>query len=509
MIMPMKTWRPMPDKDCLPAALYRAEQVREMDRCAIEEYGIPGDVLMERAGKAAFGLLRECWPDARRILVLAGTGNNGGDGFVLARLALQAGLEVRVLQLGDRGRINGDARTNAMRFAALSGDWLPCPDKLPEDVDLVVDAVLGTGLERSVEGRWARILGQVNAARTPVLSLDIPSGLQSDTGVVLGTAVCADVTISFIALKQGMFTADGPDCCGDIRFHALEVPARVYASHILSARRLDWAGQGTKLHPRKRSAHKGDFGHVLVVGGDKGYAGAARLCAEAALRTGAGLASLATRGEHLSAVLAGRPEIMVHGVEEVADLEPLLEKASVIALGPGLARQPWGQALWERVLETKLPLVMDADALNLLAEAPRHRKDWVLTPHPGEAARLLGRNTRDIHADRFDAVREIRQRYGGVVVLKGAGSLIAGGTHQPPAICSDGNPGMASGGMGDVLSGVIAAWMAQGWQNREAAQLGVCLHAAAGDMAARAGERGLLASDLMSHLRRLANPGNG
>ncbi len=504
----MKDWRSMPDKNCLPAALYRADQVREMDRLAIGKYGIPGDTLMERAGQAAFELMRRRWPQARRILVLTGTGNNGGDGFVLARLALQEGLNVRVRQLGDRERIQGDAHTNAMRYAALSGDWQPCGEHLPGDVDLIIDAVLGTGLERSVEGRWARVLGQVNAARTPVLSLDIPSGLHSDTGVILGTAVCADACISFIALKQGMFTADGPDCCGDIHFHALDVPAKVYASQVLSARRLDWAGQRSHLRPRKRSAHKGDFGHVLVVGGDWGYAGAARLCAEAALRTGAGLVSLATRREHLSPLLAGRPEIMVHGVEDVAQLEPLLERAGVIALGPGLGRQSWGQALWKRVLDMELPLVVDADALNLLAEAPRHREDWVLTPHPGEAARLLGRTVRDIHADRFGAARDIQRQYGGVVVLKGAGSIIASGAHHPPAVCSDGNPGMASGGMGDVLTGVVAAWLAQGWPGREAAQLAVCLHAAAGDKAARAGERGLLASDLMSHIRRLANPDN-
>ncbi|WP_308417046.1 NAD(P)H-hydrate dehydratase [Thiolapillus brandeum] len=504
----MKTWRPLPDKDCLPAALYRAGQVREMDRLAIEDYGIPGDTLMERAGQAAFDLLRGRWPEARRILVLAGTGNNGGDGFVLARLALQAGMEVQILQLGDRERIRGDARANALRYAALSGPWRPCGDHLPQDVDLIVDAVLGTGLERTVEGRWARILGQVNAANIPVLSLDIPSGLHSDTGSILGTAVCADATISFIALKQGMFTADGPDCCGDISFHALDVPAWVYASQVLSARRLDWSSQRKHLRPRKRSAHKGDFGHVLVVGGDRGYAGAGRLCAEAALRTGAGLVSLATRREHLPGVLAGRPEIMVHPVEEAAHIDPLLEKASVIALGPGLGRQSWGQALWQRVLDRELPLVVDADALNLLADAPRHREDWVLTPHPGEAARLLGWTTRDVHGDRFAAAEAIQRQYGGVVVLKGAGSIIAAGAHHCPAVCSDGNPGMASGGMGDVLTGVIAGWLAQGWPIREAAQLGVCLHGAAGDKAARAGERGLLASDLMSHIRRLANPDN-
>lgn len=498
----------MPRKSCLPAALYTVAQVREMDRLSIERYGIPGDELMQRAGQAAFDLLRQQWPEARSILLLTGTGNNGGDGFVVARLALQAGLQVRVIQLGERQRIAGDAQTNALRYAALSGDWQPFAGELPQNVDLVVDAIFGTGLERTVEGRWAQALVAMNDLPAPVLALDIPSGLHSDTGRILGTAVHADTTISYIGLKQGLFTADGPACCGAVRFDALDVPAQVYASQILSARRLDWYRQKQLLQPRSRSAHKGLFGHVLVVGGDHGYGGAARLCAEAALRTGAGLVSLATRDKHVSAVLAARPEIMAHGIAKPAEMQSLLQKASVVALGPGLGKADWGKVLWEKVLKTQYPVVVDADALNLLAKSPRQRDNWILTPHPGEAARLLGCSTETIHADRYAAVEKLQQRYGGVVVLKGAGTLIWNGGQRPTAVCSDGNPGMASGGMGDVLTGVIAGFIAQGWDLVHAAELGVCLHAAAADKAARAGERGLLASDLMSHIRRLANPDN-
>jgi len=498
----------MPRKSSLPAALYTAAQVREMDRLSIERYGIPGEELMERAGQAAFELLRQCWPDARRVLVLTGTGNNGGDGFVVARLALQAGLQVTVMQLGDRQRIAGDAKTSALRYAALSGDWRPFEKSLPGDMDLIVDAVFGTGLERNVEGRWAEALRSVNAMRVPVLALDIPSGLHSDTGKILGTAVQADATISFIGLKQGMFTADGPGCCGEVYFDALDVPAQVYASQILSARRLDWQRQKQLLQPRPRTAHKGRFGHVLVVGGDRGYGGAARLCAEATLRAGAGLVSLATRPEHVSAVLAARPEIMVHGVESPADLQALAQNATVVALGPGLGKADWGRALWRKLIDTELPLIVDADALNLLAESPRSYDNRVLTPHPGEAARLLRCTVDEINADRFKAVERLQRRYGGVAVLKGAGTLVLDSGNRPTAVCTDGNPGMASGGMGDVLTGVIAGLMAQGRDLAHAAELGVCLHAAAADKAARAGERGLLASDLMSHIRRLANPDN-
>lgn len=499
-------YRVMPKSDQLPHALYRAEQVRALDRAAIDDFDIPGEVLMERAGGAAFALLRELWPQAADITVLVGVGNNGGDGFVLARLAHEAGLKVRVLQLGDREKLVGDARLNAERYWQTGASW-QLFEGVPVQTDVIVDAVFGTGLEREVKGAWAEAIETMTQHRAPVLALDIPSGLHADTGVALGVAVQADVSISFIGLKQGMFTADGPACCGEIHFDALEVPAKVYARQILSARRLDWRKQSEQLAPRLRTAHKGHFGHVLVVGGELGYGGAARLAAEAGLRCGAGMVSLATRPEHVAAVLAARPEVMVHGVSEADELDGLIERAGVIAVGPGLGRDPWGQALWRRVRAADRPLVVDADALNLLAEEPVRHHNWVLTPHPGEASRLLDQPVDAIQADRFAAVQQLVARYGGVALLKGAGTLVRGEGNKPTAVCSDGNPGMASGGMGDVLTGVIAALIAQGFELEEAAAMGACLHGAAADAAvAVAGERGLLASDLMPHLRALVNP---
>ena len=504
----MSDHRILPKVHHLPQALYRAEQVRELDRLAIEEYGIPGELLMERAGEAAWRLLEQRWPNASRILVLVGTGNNGGDGFVVARLALQAGRKVTVLQLGDRDRISGDARSNALKYAALSGDWRAFEGRLPDNADLLVDGIFGTGLEREVSGTWAEAIRAANAHRAPVLALDLPSGLHADTGAVLGAAVRAEATISFIGLKQGMFTGEGPACCGEIFFDSLEVPARLYGHLVISARRIDWARQRDLLQPRVATAHKGHFGHVLVIGGDRGMGGAARLAAEAALRTGAGLVSLATRPEHVAPVLASRPEIMAHGIEEPLQLDPLLRNCTHIAIGPGLGRDDWGRMLLEMALAAGRPLVVDADGLNLLAEAPVFRDDWVLTPHPGEAARLLDSCVAEIQADRFAAVEQLQHRYGGVAVLKGAGTLVASGGDRRPAVCSDGNPGMASGGMGDVLTGVVAGWLAQGQPLAAAAELAVTLHGAAADKAARAGRRGLLAMDLMSHVRRLANPDN-
>ncbi|MCB1774758.1 MAG: NAD(P)H-hydrate dehydratase [Gammaproteobacteria bacterium] len=498
------TYRALPSSDQLPRALYTAAQVREFDRLAIERCGIPGETLMERAGVAAFACLRETWPAARRVAVLVGGGNNGGDGYVVARLALEQGFEVSVLQLGDPARLQGDAALNAQRWQAAGGSSAPF-DGLPRDLDVIVDAMLGTGLERDVAGLYARAVEVANAHRAPALAIDIPSGLHADSGAILGCAVRAEVTVTFIGLKQGLFTGSGPDCAGRVVFAGLEVPAAVFASTVLSARRVDWSGQGGLLQPRRRSAHKGHFGHVLVIGGNHGFGGAARLAAEAALRVGAGLVSLATRPLHVSSVLAARPEVMVHGIETADQLAPLLRTASVVAIGPGLGRDAWAQALWQAAVGSGRPLVVDADALHLLAADGLRRDDWVLTPHPGEAAAMLGLCNAEVGAQRFDAVAQLQRRYGGSVVLKGAGSLVHSGGTTPPALCTDGNPGMATGGMGDVLTGIIAGLMAQGLERRDAAEGGVCLHAAAADRAATDGERGLLPSDLVEWLRSLVN----
>lgn len=496
----------IPQSNLLPYALYRADQVRALDRQAIERFAIPGRELMARAGAAAFDLIKQRWPQARTLVILTGLGNNAGDGFVLAALAQRAGLLVQVLQLGDRAKLGGDALHHAEQWAAaaMPGAWHDY-NGLPQKCDLIIDAMLGTGLQRGLRGAWLQAVQAVNAHAAPVLAIDIPTGLHADTGIALGAAIRADATISYIGLKQGMFTADGVDACGDIYFDALQVPAAVYASQILAARRIDWRKQG-KLEPRQRSAHKGHYGHVLVIGGDHGYGGAVRLAAEAAARCGAGLVSVATRAAHVSGILAARPELMVHAVDHLHRLPALLRQASMIVLGPGLGRSAWARALYAAALASERPMIIDADALNLLAEQPSRRENWVLTPHPGEAARLLDTCTATIQADRFTAVRQLQQKYGGVTVLKGPGTLIASAGQGPLALCSDGNPGMASGGMGDVLTGVIAALAAQGLELQQAAENGVCLHVAAADQAAaKQGERGLLAGDLLDELRLLNN----
>ncbi len=496
----------------LPVSLYRAEQVRALDRIAIDEQGIPGAVLMERAGLAAFQACRQRWPDASRIAVVCGVGNNGGDGYVMARRAMEAGLDVRVCQLGDASRLQGDALQAFQRMQRTGLQAISFSSEALVWADVVVDAIFGTGLDREVKGVWADALMTIRDSGVPVLAIDIPSGLDADTGRVHGTAVRAELSISFIGLKQGMFTNEGREHSGTIWFDDLAVPAEVYRRFSPSARRISYRRLASSLAPRPRSAHKGHFGHVLVVGGEQGYAGAARLAAEAAARVGAGLVTVATRTSHATTITATRPELMCQAVDGQDQLLPLLERATVIAIGPGLGQSAWAESLLSTALAAGHRVVIDADALNLMARTTKPgtpsadgSERWVLTPHPGEAARLLGCSPHEVQSDRFAAVRGLVERYGGVCVLKGSGTLVleAGGDI---AVAEGGDPGMASGGMGDILTGIIAGLVAQGWSLSEAARLGVCLHAQAGDLAAAGGERGLLAGDLLAPLRALVNP---
>lgn len=486
--------------------LYRAEQARELDRRAIEERGIPGYTLMCRAGEAVFAAVRECRPGARRLAVVCGAGNNGGDGFVVARLAHRAGREVEVLELVEASRLRGDAATARSECVAAGVTPHPFDAARLARAEVVVDAVFGTGLDREVGGAWRAALEAIDGQGAPVVAVDIPSGLHADTGAVLGVAVHAAATVTFIARKAGLYSGEGPAYRGALYFDALGVPADLYGGLEPAALRLDPVGLARLLAPRPRSAHKGCYGHVLLVGGERGMGGALRMAGAAAGRVGAGLVSLATRAEHAAALSAGAPELMAHGVGGPGDLGALLGRATVVAVGPGLGRGRWGVDLFGSLLDSRLPLVVDADALNLLAREPVARGNWVLTPHPGEAARLLSTDTGAVQRDRYAMARALAERYAAVVVLKGAGTVIQAG-EGAPWVAEVGNPGMASGGMGDVLTGVIAALLAQGLDPAAAARLGVYLHGAAADAAARAGgERGLLASDLLPELRRLANP---
>lgn len=490
-----------------PSSLFTAAETRELDRLAIEEGGLPGIVLMKRAGRAAWQLLRQRWPEARTVAVVCGGGNNGGDGYIVAGLAAEQGFQVRLVAAVDPARLRGDA-ARARDFAVAAG-VSPEPVGRALEADVVVDALLGTGVKGEVRAAQAALIDAMNASGRPVLALDLPSGLCSDTGRACGVAVRAQATMTFIGVKRGLCTAAGPAHRGDLFFAGLGVPPWVYERVGGEVQRLALADLLSALPPRPRDAHKGRYGHVLVVGGERGYGGAVALAAEGVLRTGAGLTSVATRPEHVGALLARHPELMVRGIDKGAELELLLESASAVVVGPGLGQSGWSEQLLQRVLAARKPTLIDADGLNIMARLgwqPAPDVPLVLTPHPGEAARLLGCTVAEVQQDRFASAIQLSQRYQAEVLLKGAGSVMASSEQTGVDLCSYGNPGMASGGMGDVLSGIIGALLAQGLEAGTALRLGVCLHAASGDLAAREhGETGLVATDLMTPLRQLIN----
>lgn len=483
-------------------ALYEADAVRRIDAAAIAS-GIAGSALMLRAAEAAWQVAVQQWPAARSIAVLCGPGHNGGDGYALALLARNSGRHVRLFQWQSPPR-SDTAQPFVTAWQQAGGRIEPLAQACDAAPDLWVDAVLGIGLNRAPPEDLAAVIARVNAQAGAVLALDVPSGLNASTGEAPGAVIKADLTVSFIAHKLGLWTGAGPHCCGVRVLDRLAVPDIAYAGETPAAT-LIGPVTAVDLPPRDRHAHKGHHGHVLVIGGSTGAIGAALLCARAALRAGAGYVSVATRAEHVATLVGAQPELMVHGVEAAEALMPLLRRASVVAIGPGLGQERWGRSLLDAAIASGLPAVIDADGLNLLAQRPQQLGGTVLTPHPGEAARLLVQTVADVERDRHQAVTQLAQRYGSTVVLKGAGSLVCDGGHV--GCCPTGNPGMAVAGMGDVLTGIIAALMAQGRSPAEAARLGVRVHADAGDIVAgRRGQRGLLPSDTIEALSGPLNP---
>jgi len=483
----------------IPKKLYLTNQVKEIERIVIDEQGVDGIELMRSAGKAVFSLIQQHYAGSD-LVVLCGSGNNAGDGYVIAKLALESAITVRVIVLADPGNLRGDAMIAYQDFIESGGLIEYWNKQSLFSNDIVVDALLGTGVNRQVLGEYKEVIDGVNQTSCPVISVDIPSGLNADTGCVMGVAIKADHTMTFVGLKQGLFTGDAAEYCGDISYASLDIANDVFQSVNHSASLIS----APHFKKRNRCAHKGSNGHVLVVGGEVGYAGAITLAAQASLRIGAGLVSVATRQQHCSFINMNRPEIMSHAVEELNELLPLLDKASVIVIGPGLGQSSWANELFNAVIQSTKPLIVDADALNLLAKNQHYNDNWVLTPHPGEAARLLNCSIADIASDRFAAISKLQSIYGGIVLLKGAGTLLYNGSEI--SISQTGNPGMASGGMGDLLSGMIAGLVAQKRSLSDAAEAAVYLHGKAADLSAQQeGEIGMIASDLLPYIRNLVN----
>jgi NAD(P)H-hydrate epimerase len=498
----------LPERDAVlssapPRRLYTAQQSRAVDRYTIDTLGVPGERLMARAARSAFELLLREVPQPHYLQVLCGPGNNGGDGLLLAVLAAGRGIDVRVLLVGGVPR-SPDAVRAAQRAKSAGLELESFAEDLLETRGVIVDAMLGTGVDGPLREEYACAAAAVNKLELPVLALDLPTGVQADTGAVAGEAVRARWTVSFITAKRGLYTGAGPAHAGATHVAELGVPAEAFAVAGPAWDTLAMERELSGLSPRRGGVHKGDFGRCLLVGGDHGMGGALILAAEAALRCGAGLCRAATRGEHLAPLLARRPECMAVAVDYRGALEEHLAWASAIVVGPGLGQAPWAEQLLQLCLGADRPLLLDADALNLIArwQAWPLPPGSVITPHPGEAARLLEVPVAEVQADRFAAAESLAQRYAAAVVLKGQGSLVV--AEDSKALCLAGNAGMASGGMGDVLSGVIGALLTQGLSAAEAARLGTELHSSAADRAAQEqGTTALLAGDLLPVLGQL------
>ncbi|MCK0164227.1 NAD(P)H-hydrate dehydratase [Marinobacter sp. S6332] len=503
----------------LPDALFSADSVRRIDQYVIEQLGVDGFDLMQSAARAAFRRLVLRWPGIESLLVLCGAGNNGGDGYLIAANALRHGLAVHCVAVAPTEKLNGDARkawqkavADGVEVRELADISEPGLDSLVESAELIVDAMLGTGASGAPREPFASVIARCNRSGLPTLAVDVPSGLNATTGAAKGEVVQASVTVTFIGHKAGLYTGHGAAACGDIVFESLSTAIK--AGDIAGiadsgengerpiAMLQSWKSVQGSLPRRPANAHKGRFGHVLVVAGDRGFGGAGLLAAEAAARSGAGLVSLATRPEHVTAALARCPSVMVHGLTHGSELPSLLDAATVVVCGPGIGQSAWGQQMLQQVVESGKPRVLDADALNLLSSrvaVPANNQ--ILTPHPGEAARLLNCLVPEIEADRLAAANKLQSLYGGAVLLKGAGTVISAG-ETTVDIAGGSNPGMATGGMGDVLSGIIGAVYAQiiGSPAR-AATLGAVVHLEAASRASiEKGYMGLIATDVIDAL---------
>ncbi|NKB46340.1 MAG: NAD(P)H-hydrate dehydratase [Legionellales bacterium] len=497
-----------------PTRLLTIEQIRHVERMAIEQLQISGEEMMQRAGRAAVEIMSDFFPSKPvSVIVFCGGGHNGGDGYVLAQLLHELDIAVTLIALKPINQLPPVAKkaAKACQKAGLSIEPLTEDSNVDDleltEYDLIIDAILGIGLAQEVTGIAKHAIELVNQAgvETSVLSLDVASGVDADTGRVWGDAVKADLVVTFIAGKPGLFTGDAVNYCQQVVCADLDLDELV-TEQPNQIEGLDYTVfSEIFLLPRRAGVHKGQLGHALIIGGDLGMPGAAILAGEACLRSGVGLVTIATQPQHVSAVVARAPELMVYGVTQASDLQPLIDKADVIAIGPGLADSAWSQAMFDAVIQMDKPLVIDAGALTLLAKAPQMNNRWILTPHPGEAARLLATTVTEIQNDRRAAIKQLEQQYGGIVVLKGAGTLIEI-PETVTQICMACLPSLATAGSGDVLTGAITSFVAQRFPTEVAAVLGVLVHAEAGRLAGRDGERGTRATDLLTGLRQAANP---
>lgn len=489
--------------------LFTAAETRELDRAAMDA-GIPGTALMERAGEEVARAITEGWPEWRSMAigVLAGGGNNGGDGYVAARRLRELGGAPTLIAASDPQGLKGEAAGAAERWLQ-AGAEVSSPPRALDGFDLLVDALLGTGLASPVRSPYSELIEAVRESPAEVVAVDIPSGLDADTGRILGTAPRASLTVTFVGRKRGLFTGEGAQAAGRVRFSDLGIPAAVYRDHPASGGLLD--REAVALPGRPVNCHKGTFGRVVVAGGGPGLAGAAGLAGRAAMRAGSGWTVACVAPENRDAVAGFLPELITARWAEGGGFpDDLGQQADAVAVGPGLGRSPEARTLLEEAIALPAPLVVDADGLNLLAgdaglarRLAEREAAAVVTPHPGEAARMLNSDPAEVQSDRFAAAARIAERLGAVCCLKGAGTVIArpDGTYT---VNPTGNPGMAAGGQGDILTGILAARLGQGDPPERAADRAAWAHGAAADrLSGRLGPFGFTPSECADELPRV------
>jgi NAD(P)H-hydrate epimerase len=506
-----------------------AEQMQELDRKAIEIYRIPGIVLMENAGRGAAETLFNHFPDLtkKRVAVVSGKGNNGGDGFVIARYLLNRGVSVRVFLLTDPKNLRGDAEINYHIFHRMKGEVIPLPSskeyqkvrKDLEKVDLIIDGIFGTGLDAEVRGYYREVIEHLNTLHKPIVAIDIPSGLDANTGKPLGTSIRATLTITFGLPKVGHLISQGPEYVGRLKIVDIGIPKVLVEEEKIQTYLIEDEEIKSYLSiPRRPDTHKGDYGHLLVIAGSVGKTGAAAMACEAALRVGAGLVTLAIPKSLNSIMEVKLTEVMTEPLPETPkqtlslrafnSLLRLCENKKAVVIGPGVGTFKETQTLLLKLIKTlNIPVVIDADGLNALSTQPKilplENRSVVLTPHPGEMARLIQSTPKQVQEDRLGISRNFAQTNHVYLVLKGYRTLIAT-PHGDVFINPTGNPGMASGGTGDVLTGMIGGLICQGFDILTSLKISVYLHGLAGDeMAKELGEKSLVATDIISKLPSL------
>jgi NAD(P)H-hydrate epimerase len=502
--------------------LVTAAQMQSLDRRTIEEAKVPGTTLMENAGRGVVEAFEKAFgsPAGKRVTIFCGKGNNGGDGFVVARLLRRKRAKVRVLLFADPKELRGDAQTMHRRLVRSAGASVVTPQPAKghirdqaDHADVLIDALLGTGLSSPVKGRYQEAITEMNASSAPTIAVDLPSGIHSDNGQILGTAVDASLTVTFGCPKVGLYLGAAIDQAGRILVSDIGIPQEYVRALGLKVQLLTPQMIKPLLPQRSMTSHKGTYGHAGIIAGSPGKTGAAALAGKSALRIGTGLVTVATpktvnptlEAKLLEAMTAPMPETddLTLGLSAYAALSDFAKTRSAIAIGPGIGtHHETGELVRTIIQNLNQPCVVDADALNLLAGHTSillsSNIPLILTPHPGEMSRLLGNHSpKSVNDDRLGVARRFAQTHHVVVVLKGARTIVASPDGQA-AICPTGNPGMASAGMGDALTGMIVGLLAQGLSPWNAAKAGVYLHGLAGDIAAeKLGQAGLIASDLI------------